>query len=127
MTSSRRVQAIPTRQTLMDIQALPLPGDVVLKMPYTWKQRISGQFLEFTVDYNNFGKFFTLAVRDYRGDELCKTALTYGVDALRMFQHIPEVTGIHIVPFDPAFRYLRVGIRTENFGNSIRLWLGVDS
>jgi len=125
-TSSRRVQAIPTRQTLMQIESLPIPDDVVIRLPFTWKQRISGRFLEFTLYYNDFGKLFTLAVRDYMGDELCRTALAYGVDVLRMFQHIPELTGIHIVPFDAAFRYQRVGILRENLGKQVKLWLGVD-
>lgn len=103
------------------LAALPVPEDAMKegRLPLVFTAHIHGRMLEFEIAYNDFAHFFTLRIRS-DGRDLVSGALMYGVDFCKPFQHIAELRGLRLVPFDMALKHSV--ITPENFGREVRLY-----
>ncbi len=121
----RQLTRLPRDRPLFDATYLPVPPDVALRYPYPWVQTIGGRTYGFEVDYNDVSNIWTLAI--YQGGRpIVIRPLRYAIDCVGRFQHYPELRGLHIVPFDGRFRWLKVGITKDNFATEVKLYFATE-
>lgn len=120
-----RVQELPTLKRLKRIRFLPIPEDAADKVPFRWEQQLHGMLYWFRLEWNSYGHYYVLALGN-GPDEIVRTKLVYGLDALAPFQYaLPErLRGMMIVPFDPGLRYEEEGITLSNLGGKVKVYYG---
>ncbi len=98
--------------------ALAIPPDVWKKCPIRWEQFLGRRKFGFVLEWNEIAHHYVLAI--WQGEqEIVRTALQYGWDALERFQYIDALRGIMLVPFDPALAEMEKGITRYNLGKTV--------
>lgn len=120
------MEPISLTRPLVTMTALPVPEEITKHdlLPLRFSCFIAQRYLHFEIAYNDYGHFFTLSIANDDGQPLVSGALQYGVDFCKPFQHIRELRGMHIVPFDIFLKH-KV-ITPENFGREVLLYYSVD-
>lgn len=111
-------QVMPTSRSLVQWSALAIPSDAGKRCPLRWEQFLGRRRYGFVLEWNHVGEFFVLAIWN-RDSEIVRVPLQYGWDALDRFQHLEEVRGIMLVPFDPALAEMARGITRDNLGRTV--------
>lgn len=115
------VQALPKLGGIVKWNILKVPKSVQKAGRVTWSEFLGARKLRFQLEWNEFGKFWVLSV--WKDEvELVRTALQYGWDAFESFQHIPELRGLMLVPFDPGLSCTEEGITRNNLGREVQLF-----
>lgn len=100
------------------LNALSIPAVPARYGPISWNQYLGRRLFSFILEWNEYAGMFILAIRDGES-ELVRTALQYGWDALERFQHIPQLRGVSLVPFDPSLSGMESGVTFGNLGRTI--------
>jgi len=117
----RMQKILPTKRGLVEWNALAIPTRAGRQVPIRWEQFLGRRRYSFVLEWNELGRFYVLAIWQ-REHEIVRTALQYGHDALERFQHIEEIRGIMLVPFDPALAEMEAGITRDNLGKTVRVF-----
>lgn len=111
-------QLMPTARPIVHWSALAIPADAGKRCPLRWEQFLGSRRFGFVLEWNAVGGFFVLAIWS-RDSEIIRVPLQYGWDALDRFQHIEELRGIMLVPFDPSLAEMEKGITRDNLGRTV--------
>lgn len=121
------VQKLPQLGGVIRWNILHIPRGVQRSGRVTWTEFIGTRRFQFRLEWNELGKFWVLSIW-HNDTELVRSALQYGWDFLESFQHIPELSGIVLIPFDPGLACMEEGITRHNLGREVQLfWVLHDS